>query len=148
MYIKFRLIGQSEGMKARVLSKQPKQTEKNKDWFNILQEGDKKPSSMNWKQVSYWEKVVCPESVPLVTDQEQMSQEIVGAKKKELKILIENDVFERVPFYGQATVSCKWVFTDKFVNERKVVKACLVGRGFMEDSRNFHTDSQNCSRQL
>ena len=38
MYIKFRLIGQNEWMKARVLSKQPKRTGKNKDWFNILQE--------------------------------------------------------------------------------------------------------------
>ena len=58
---------------------------------------------MDWKQVSCWEKVVCPESVLLVTDQEQMTQEIVDAKEKELKNMIENDVFERVPFYGQVT---------------------------------------------
>ena len=147
MYIRFQLIGQSEWTKARVLSKQPKRTGKNKDWFNILQEGDEKPSSVDWKQVSYWEKVVCPESVLLVTDQEQMSQEIVNAKEKELKNMIENDVFERVPFYGQATVSRKWVFTEKFVNERKVVKARLVARGFEEDSSNLRTDSPTCSRQ-
>ena len=85
MYIKFRLIGQNEWTKARVLSKQPKRTGKNKNWFNILQEGDEKPSSVEWKQVSYWEKVLCPESVLLVTDQGQMSQEIVDAKEKELK---------------------------------------------------------------
>ena len=60
---------------------------------------------MDWKQVSYWERVVCPDKVLLVTDQEQMSQEIVHAKEKELKNIIENDVFERVPSYGQATVS-------------------------------------------
>ena len=147
MYIRFQLIGQSEWTKARVSSKQPKRTGKNKDWFNILQEGDEKPSSVDWKQVSYWEKVVCPESVLLVTDQEQMSQEIVNAKEKELKNMIENDVFERVPFYGQATVSRKWVFTEKFVNERKVVKARLVARGFEEDSSNLRTDSPTCSRQ-
>ena len=93
MYIKVRLIGQNEWMKARVLSKQPKRTGKNKDWLNILLEGDEKPSSVDWKQVSYWKKVVCPESVLLVTDQEQMSQEIVDAKEKELKNMIENDVF-------------------------------------------------------
>ena len=40
---------------------------------------------------------------------------------------------EEVPFYGQATVSCKWVFTEKLVNEKKVVKARLVTRGFEED---------------
>ena len=93
MYIKVRLIGQNEWMKARVLSKQPKRTGKNKDWLNILQEGDEKPSSVDWKQVSYWKKVVCPESVLLVTDQEQMSHEIVDVKEKELKNMIENDVF-------------------------------------------------------
>ena len=58
-----------------------------------------------------------------------MSQKIVDAKEKELKNMTENDVFERVPFYDQETVSSKWVFTEKFVNERKVVKACLVARG-------------------
>ena len=106
------------------MSKQPKRTGKYKDWFNIRQEGDEKPSSVDWKQVSYWEKIVCSESVLLVTDQEQMSQEIVDVKEKELKNMIENDVFERVPYYGQATVSCKGIFTEKFENERKVVKAC------------------------
>ena len=83
----------------------------------------------------------------LVTDQEQMSQEIVGAKDKEIKNMIENDAFERVPFYGQATVSRRWVFTKKFVNEKKVVKARLVARGFEEDASDLHTDSPTCSKQ-
>ena len=43
---------------------------------------------MDWKQVSYWEKIVCSESVLLVTDQEQMSQEIVDVKEKELKNMV------------------------------------------------------------
>ena len=76
-----------------------------------------------------------------------MSQEIVDAKEKELKNMTENDVFQRVPFYGQATISCKWVFTEKFVNEKKVVKACLVARGFEEDSSELHTDSPTSSKQ-
>ena len=147
MCFKFRLIGQKEWTKARVLSKQPKRTGKNKDWFNTFQEGDEKPSSVDGKQVSYREKVVCLESVLLVRDQKQMSQEIVEAKEKELKNMIENDVFERVPFYGQATVSCKWVFTEKFVNEKKVVKAHLVAKGFEEDSSDLRTDSPTCSKQ-
>ena len=37
------------------------------------------------KQVSHWEKVVVPESVLLVTEQEQMSQEIADAMEKEFK---------------------------------------------------------------
>ena len=76
-----------------------------------------------------------------------MSQEIVGAKEKELKNMIENDVFERVPFYGQATVSCKWVFTEKFENEKEVVKARSVARGFEKDSSDLCTDSPTCSKQ-
>ena len=55
--------------------------------------------------------------------------------------------FERVPFCGQATVSCKWVFTEKFVNEKKVVKAHLVARGFEEDSSDLCIDSPICSKQ-
>ena len=50
-------------------------------------------------------------------------------------------------FLVKQTVSCKWVFTEKFVNERKVLKARLVARGFEEDSSNLHTDSPTCSRQ-
>ena len=38
------------------------------------------------------------------------------------------------------------MFTEKFVNERKVVKARLVARGFEEDSSNLCTDSPTCSR--
>ena len=37
------------------------------------------------KQVSHWEKVVVPEIVLLVTEQEQMSQEIVHAMEQEFK---------------------------------------------------------------
>ena len=75
-----------------------------------------------------------------------MNQEIVDAKEKELKNTIENDVFGRVPFYGQATVSCKWVFTETFVNEKKVVKARILARGFEEDSSDLCTDSPTCTR--
>ena len=100
---------------------------------------------MDWKQVNYWEKVVYPKRA--VTDQEQMSQKIVDTKEKELKIMTENDVFERVPFYGQETVSCKWVFTETFVNEKKVFKAHLVARGFEKDSSNLCKDYPTCSKQ-
>ena len=61
--------------------------------------------------------------------------------------MIENHVFERVLFYGQATVSCKWVFTEKFVNGKEVVKARLVARGFEKDSSDLRTDSPTCSKQ-
>ena len=37
----------------------------------------------------------------LVTDQEQLSQEIVDAKEKEIKNMIDNDVFQRVPFMAK-----------------------------------------------
>ena len=53
-------------------------------------------------------------------------------------MFLMNDVFD-----GQATVSCKWVFTEKFVNEITVVKARLVARGFEEDSSDLRTDSPN-----
>ena len=39
------------------------------------------------------------------------------------------------------------MFTEKFVNEKKVVKARLVARGFKEDSGDLCTDSPTCSKQ-
>ena len=49
--------------------------------------------------------------------------------------MIENHDFERVPFYGQETLSSKRVIKETFVN--KSCQACLVARGFEEDSINL-----------
>ena len=62
--------------------------------------------------------------------------------------LIENDVFESVQNENQRTISTfRWIIIEKFNNGKKIVKACLVARGFEEDSSNFTKDSPTCSRK-
>ena len=62
--------------------------------------------------------------------------------------MIENDVFEMVPYDGQSTISSRWVMEEK--NDDKAgrrIKARLVARGFEEDLMNKKVDSPTCSRQ-
>ena len=56
------------------------------------------------------------------------------AKEKEYDNLIQNGVFEEVPYNGQKLVSTRWVFTEKYDEGKKIIKARLVARGFEEDS--------------
>lgn len=40
-------------------------------------------------------------------------QEVVDAKEKQLKNLIENEAFEEVEFLGKQATSMKWIITKK-----------------------------------
>ena len=76
------------------------------------------------------------------------SQEVVDAKEAEVQNLIENDVFQKVPYTGQSTVSCRWVIEEKSDGKAdRRIKARLVARGFEEDLMNKKVDSPTCSRQ-
>ena len=132
---------------ARVLSKQPKRSGKNGNWINVQVDGNEKPSSVNWDEVSSWETTEDKEKVVLLAAEEEMAQEVVDAKERELRNLIENDVFETVEYKNQPLISCKWVITEKFTDGKKVTKARLVARGFEETILNARTDSPTCSRQ-
>ena len=68
-------------------------------------------------------------------------------KKEEINNSIENDVFESVQNENQRTISYRWIIIEKFNDGKKIVKACLVARGFEEDSSNFTKDSPTCSRE-
>ena len=57
-------------------------------------------------------------------------------------------MFEVVPNAAQSRVSTKWVITEKIKNEKNVVKARLVARGFEENlNKDTRTDSPTCSKQ-
>ena len=47
----------------------------------------------------------------------------------------------------QKTISSRWVSTEKFKGEEKIIKARLVDRGFEEDSSKFRKDSPTCGRE-
>ena len=52
-----------------------------------------------------------------------------------------------MPYTGQKTISAKWIFTEKLKNNKKIIKARLVARGYEEDTSNLRSDSPTCSRE-
>jgi hypothetical protein len=135
-------------VRAKVLSVQPKRKGKNGNRVNIHVNGAERPGSINWDDVTEWREVKkTEEQVMFLTGDDELRQEVVDAKEKEVVNLIENDVFEEVKDIGQSCVSCKWVITSKVKNDEEIVKARLVARGFEEKTNTAQTDSPTCSRQ-
>ena len=66
-----------------------------------------------------------------------MSPDVVDTKKRLLKSLISNNVFEVVPFINQVTVSCCWIILKKYKDGEKKIKVRLVACGFEEDTNNL-----------
>ena len=146
-YVRYKLESEDDWSKAKVLSIQPKQTGNYRNWLNVHVDGQNEPSSVNWDHVSTWSELPFPEQVLVLTKTQEVSQEVVDAKNKELQKMITNDVFESVPFSNQPTVSSRWVLTEKFKNGVREMNARLVGRGFEEDSSTLKKDSPTCDRE-
>ena len=83
----------------------------------------------------------------MMTQDEELAEEVVDAKEKEINNLVENYVFESGHNENQLTISSHWIITEKFKDGKKIVKACLAACGFEEDSSNFTKDSPTCSRE-
>ena len=75
------------------------------------------------------------------------SEEVMCAKKKEVKNWQDNNEYEEVDDIGQNALSVRWVITEKMVNKQPSVKACLVARGVEEDTMEFRKDSPTCSKE-
>ena len=88
------------------------------------------------------------EQVALLSEHEELSQEITDAKEKEIENLFENKVFQVVPNKNQVCVSSHWVITEKLnCDGKKMMKAHLVAKGYKENSSNMRTDLPICSRE-
>ena len=101
--------------------------------------------SVDWNDVWSWKEVEKPENV-LVNEVDNWSQEVLDAKNRKVKNLVEHDVYDIVKDHGQPTVSTRWVITEKEKDDGRVVKARLVARGFEEKVVEARTDSPTCSR--
>ena len=77
---------------------------------------------------------------------EELDDEVVHAKEKELSNLEKNDVFKEINYNGQYLISTRWVFTKKIKEGKKIVKARLVARGFEENTESLRKDSPTCSK--
>ena len=121
--IKFKTTEGKQWRQAKILSRQPKRKGRNSDWVNVQIEGEHTPCSVNWKEVGEWQPIENTENMIFLSELDEMNQQTVDAKEKELQNMIDNDVFETVAYHGQPTVSCKWVFTEKYKDGVRVVKA-------------------------
>ena len=76
------------------------------------------------------------------------NEAVEEAKSKEIKNWQDNEVFEEVESSeGQKVLSVRWVITEKVQEDKEVVKARLVARGFEEDTEGVRKDSPTCSRE-
>ena len=146
-FVRFKMKDKIDWQQAKVLSYQPKQTGKYKQWINVQVENETEPKCVNWDEVEAWTGVEV-ESVVYLSAAQNKSQEVVDAKEKELENMKRNNVFEEIPFTNQKPViSARWIITEKVKDDKTVVKARLVARGFEEDSTQFKKDSPTCTRE-
>ena len=104
---------------------------------------------MYWNDVESWISLNGYEALVLFSSEQEMSQEVIDVKFKELDNLKDKNVFEEVEFKGQQTVvSSRWIVTEKDDEGKRKVKARLVARGFEEDceSLGIRTDSPTCNK--
>ena len=134
-------------VRAHVLSAQPGQS-KNCNLIDVKLIGHDNPSVVDWRTVLWWREIGETKQVFTLTAVQEYETDVVEAKERELKNLMENDVFEYVEDKGQKAVSCRWVFTEKHNPDgSKLLKARLVARGFEEKLIDRRVDSPTCSRQ-
>ena len=146
MYVKYTLEN-GIAAAAMVLSQQPKRGSRYEQWINVQVDGENGPSSVNWNDVESWRQIPEQEHAVFLTATEEMNQEVVDAKDREIKNLIENNVYDVVEDLDQPRITTKWIFTKKEKEGQMVIKARIVARGFEERMHNARTDSPTCSRQ-
>ena len=149
--IRYKLLDSNDWIEAKVMNSQPKRTGGYNNWVNVQNSGAR-PSCVNWEYIEKWSKRDetggTVDNVLILDRDQEYKEKVINAKSDEIQKMIDNDVFEVVPYTGQKLVSSRWVITEK-INEdnSSKIKTRLVARGFEEDSSEFQTDSPTCSRE-
>lgn len=74
--------------------------------------------------------------------------EVSQAKAKELQEWKQYNVYTGVDNEGQDYITTRWVITEKFIDNNRIVKARLVGCGFEEeDQTTLRKDSAICGKE-
>ena len=126
-----------EYKQATVLSKGEKATGKYKSFYNIKNEGDREPITVDFDAFESWQK--CTEDVNLVTG--PAKDNILQAKLSEIQNWKNFNVFTEIDNNGQTKISTRWVITTKGPN----IKAHLVAKEFQEQ-HNYPVDSPAVSK--
>ena len=127
-------------------SRTGKSTGKHNNCFNIRSnKGTVKCIGLG-RDVDTWRTIEEDEEETLITATTN-STKILNAKKLEVNRWKDNEVFVEVDDQGQPALSVRWVVTEKIKNNRRIVKARLVARGFEEENKDFRTDSPTCAKE-
>ena len=126
-----------------VISRAGKASGKYRDCYNV-EKSDGSVDNFNLKRDF--------EGLDKISDDREMlvfytSDAVSEAKQCEIDNWLANEVFEEVEECNQQVISLRWVITEKLSNEKKVIKARLVARGFEEDTQDLRKDSPTCSRE-
>ena len=131
-----------------ILGRAGKATGSYKNSFNVeykeLDQEEKKYGYVDFDKVDNLKVINIDEEEVFQVD----SDFFQSAKESELINWQKNDVFEEVPYIGQKTISLKWVYTLKNIDDKTFPKARLVAKGFEEDSKDIPKDSPTCSKEV
>ena len=117
MMFEYKLENGQRGQ-ATMLSKQVRKTSKYVNWINIRNAKDDKDSSVNWDNIEWWRQIETEAVLATVlVDYLEDDERIIKAKRNEMQNLNEHNVYDWVNDDGQDAVSCKWVLTEKTLDD-------------------------------
>lgn len=129
---------------AHVISRAGKASGANKYWFNVHDEEETEPKSMNFETLKTWEQST--EEVLISVSSE--CSDVVQAKHREIENLKSHSVFTDVPNDGQPFINVTWVLSEKCKDGVNLIKARLVAKGYEEVWKDGHRkDSPTCLRE-
>ena len=99
--------------------------------------------SINWERIEKWKSL--PEEILISTNNQDY--ETLEAKHRELQNWTDYQVYDEVEDSGENYITVQWVITQKYENEKRLVKARLVARGFQEDRSYIRKDSPTVTRE-
>ena len=129
----------------RIVSRGGKKGGKNANWFNVYSPSDQnsKIFSINWDVIKRWKSI--PEEILISVNKNDY--ETSEAKLAEIQKWSEFNVYNEVENIGQNFITVQWVVTQKYEEEKRIIKARLVARGFQEDSSGIRKDSPTTTRE-
>ena len=104
--------GTNEWEHRTIHSRAGKQTGKDKDWLNIVNEKGN-IENIDWKSIKLWKMDLTGSNRVFILQNNTTETEIKEAKVKEFNSWSQNDVYEEVNYRNQKLISTRWVLSEK-----------------------------------